>query len=239
MAARRSSKSAASTGNRPQKHDGLRWLEAGQGLGGGLAVVGDRVAHAGIGDILDLRRDEADLAGAEPLDIGHLGLEDADPVDLVMRPRSHRLDAGALFEAAVDDPHQHDDAEIGIVPTVDQKRLQRRVDIALGRGQALHDGFEHALDVEAGLGRDLDGFRSVEPDHVLDLLADALRFGGRKIDLIQDRHDLMAGVERLVDVGERLRLDTLGSRRRRAAILRRPRASGRPRRRNRRGPAYP
>ncbi len=48
-----------------------------------------------------------------------------------------------------------------------------------------------------------------EPDHVLDLLADALGLGGRQVDLVQDRHDLVAGVERLVDVGERLRLDAL------------------------------
>ncbi len=191
------------------EHDRLSRLEAGQGLSGGLAIVGDRVADARIGDILDLGRDEADLAGAEHLDIGHFGLEDADAVDLVVGAGSHGLDAGAFLEAAVDDPHQHDDAEVGVVPAVDQQGLQGRVDVALGRRQALHDGFEHALDVEAGLGRDLDRFRGVEPDHVLDLLADALGFGGRKVDLVQDRHDLVAGIERLVDVGQRLGLDPL------------------------------
>jgi hypothetical protein len=40
-------------------------LEAGQRLGRGLAVVGDRVADLGVGDGLDAGGDEADLARAE------------------------------------------------------------------------------------------------------------------------------------------------------------------------------
>ena len=38
---------------------------------------------------------------------------------------------------------------------------------------------------------------------------DAVGLGGRQVDLVEDRHDLVAGVERVVDVGERLRLDAL------------------------------
>ena len=55
-----------------------------------------------------------------------------------------------------------------------------------------------------------DGVGGVEADHVLDLLLDALGLGGGQVDLVEDRHDLVVGVERLVDVGERLRLDALG-----------------------------
>ncbi len=51
--------------------------------------------------------------------------------------------------------------------------------------------------------------RGVEADHLLDLLLDALGLGGRQVDLVEDRHDLVVGVDRLVDVGERLRLDAL------------------------------
>ena len=51
--------------------------------------------------------------------------------------------------------------------------------------------------------------RGVEPDHVLDLLPDLLGLGGRQVDLVEHRHDLVVVVDRLVDVGERLRLDPL------------------------------
>ena len=110
---------------------------------------------------------------------------------------------------AVDHPHQHDDAEIGVVPGVDQQRLQRRRLVALRRRQAVDDRLQHDVDAEAGLGRDRHRVGGVEADHVLDLLPDALGLGGGQVDLVQHRHDLVVGVERLIDVGERLRLDAL------------------------------
>ena len=52
--------------------------------------------------------------------------------------------------------------------------------------------------------------RGVEPDHVLDLLLDLVGLGRRQVDLVEDRHDLVVVVDRLVDIGEGLRLDALG-----------------------------
>ena len=49
----------------------------------------------------------------------------------------------------------------------------------------------------------------VEADHVLDLLLDAVGVGGGQVDLVEDGQDLEVVVERLVDVGERLRLHAL------------------------------
>ena len=49
----------------------------------------------------------------------------------------------------------------------------------------------------------------VEADNVLDLLFDAVRLGGGKVDLVEDRHDLVIVVECLVNIGKRLRLDAL------------------------------
>ena len=82
--------------------------------------------------------------------------------------------------------------------------------VALGGGEAGDDGLEHVGDAEAGLGGDLDGVGGVDADDVLDLLADAVGLGGGEVDLVEDGDDLVAGVDRLVDVGQRLRLDALG-----------------------------
>ena len=111
--------------------------------------------------------------------------------------------------APVLDPHQDDDAEIGVVPAVDEQRLQGRRGIALRRRQPRHQRFQHPLDVEPGLGRDQHRVRGVEADHILDLLLDPVGLGGRQVDLVQDRHDLVPGGDRLVDIGEGLRLDPL------------------------------
>ncbi len=73
----------------------------------------------------------------------------------------------------------------------------------------MHDRFQHLGHVLPGLGRDQDRIGGVEPDHVLDLLLDLVGLGGRQIDLVEHRHDLVVVVERLIDVGERLRLDAL------------------------------
>ena len=69
------------------EHHRLDLLEAGQRLGGGALGVGDGVADAGLGDFLDLRGDEADLAGAELGQLLDLGAEAADAVDQVRRCR--------------------------------------------------------------------------------------------------------------------------------------------------------
>ena len=67
----------------------LDQLEAGQGLGGGAAGVGDGVADAGLGDFLDLRGDEADLARRQAVELLDLGAEAADAVDEVGGAGSH------------------------------------------------------------------------------------------------------------------------------------------------------
>ena len=96
--------------------DRLDFLEAGQGGRGGLARVGDRVADAGLADVLDLGGDEADLAGAELFELLDLGAEDADPVDQMRAAGGHEADLLAALDPPVDDPDQDDDAEIGVVP---------------------------------------------------------------------------------------------------------------------------
>ena len=53
------------------EHHRLRRLEAGQRVGGRAAVLGDGVADAGVGHFLDRAGDEAELAGAELVDIEH------------------------------------------------------------------------------------------------------------------------------------------------------------------------
>ena len=61
------------------------------------------------------------------------------------------------------------------------------------------------------LARDLDGVGGVDADDVLDLFGHAVGLGGGQVDLVEDRHDLVVGVDGLIDIGQRLRLDPLGA----------------------------
>ena len=185
-------------------------MKPGSGAAAGPAVLGDRVADPAIGDGLDAGGDEADLARPQGLDRDAFRGEDADPLD---RCATAPVAISRIFwpgdQHAVLDPHQDDDAEIGVVPAVDQQRLERRLGVARRRRQAGHQRFEHLVDVEPGLGRDQQRVRGVEPDHILDLLLDPVGLGGRQVDLVEHRHDLVPGLDRLIDIGEGLRLDPL------------------------------
>ena len=110
-------------GKKPAKHHGLRGLEAGQRRVRRPLVVGDRVPDARVGHLLDLRGDEADFARPQRRGFLHFWPEEADAIDLVARIGAHHADALALAQIAVDDAHEHDDAEVGIVPRGDEQRL--------------------------------------------------------------------------------------------------------------------
>ena len=114
-------------------HHRHRRLEAGQRLGGGVAVVGDGVADVAVGDGLDGGGDEADLAGPEIVHRHHLRREHADLLDRVHCAGGHHADLLAALQPAVLDADQDDHAEIVVVPAIDQQRLQRRGRVALRR----------------------------------------------------------------------------------------------------------
>ena len=109
------------------------------------------------------------------VELHRLGREHADPVDLMDHAGAHHPDLLALGERAVLDPGEDHDAEIGIVPAVDQERLERPVRLALGRRQALDDRLQHVVDARPGLGRDQERVLGIEADDVLDLLLDPRR----------------------------------------------------------------
>ena len=64
-----------------------------------MLLVGDGVADARIGDLLDGGGEEADLAGPQLVERLLLGAEDADALDLVGAARGHQADALAFLEA--------------------------------------------------------------------------------------------------------------------------------------------
>ena len=62
-----------------------------------------------------------------------------------------------------------------------------------------------------GFRRHLDRSGGVQSDHVFDLFGHPVTIGSGQVDLVEDRHDLMVGVHRVVHVGQRLRLHPLGA----------------------------
>ena len=172
----------------------MRRLEAFHRLGTGPLRLGDRITHAGIGDLLDLRRDEADFARPQLRDIVHFRREHSNSFDVIARIGTHHRDVGALFQNTVHDADQHDDAEIGVIPAIDQHGFQRRRLIALWRWQTGDNGFENAFDIDARFRRDRHRIRGIKANNILDLLLDAIGFRRWKVDLVQHRNNFVPGI---------------------------------------------
>ena len=51
--------------------------------------------------------------------------------------------------------------------------------------------------------------RGIHADHILDLLLDPVGLGGGQVDLVEDRHNLQPGINRLIDIGQGLGLHAL------------------------------
>jgi hypothetical protein len=110
-------------GEQAAEYHWLHFLETGQRLSGGALGVGDGVADAGLCDFLDLGGDDADLARRDFGEDLELGPHAADAIDQMLGAGGHELDFLALFDDAVDHADQDDDAEIGVVPAVDEHGL--------------------------------------------------------------------------------------------------------------------
>ena len=113
-----------------------------------------------------------------------LGAHAADAVDQVFRAALHELHAKALANDAIDHAHEDDDAKVGVVPRIDQHRLERGRGIALGWRNLADHGFQDVFDTNAGLGRGAHGVGGFDADDVFDFFAHALGFGGRQVDLL-------------------------------------------------------
>ncbi len=115
-----------------------------------------------------------------------------------------------LAELAVHHPHVGDYAPVSVIDRVEDQRPGRGRGVALRRGDLLDDRVQQRLDALAGLGRDPQHLARVAADDGRQLLGVALGLGRGQVDFVQDRDDLEVGVDRQVEVGQRLRLDPLG-----------------------------
>ena len=208
--ARAASKSAASVGKSPQNTTGCAGLKPGSGSARRTLVVGDRVADAGVGDLLDLRGDVADLAGAELGGLGHLRAEHADAVDLVMRVGAPSCGCACPFRSrrrrCAPAPRRRDRRRTSESTS---SAFSGAVSSPLGGGRrwTIASSTRSMLrPVLAEIGTASEASRPITSS-ICCLMRSGSAAG--QVDLVEHRHDLVAGVERMIDIGERLRLDPL------------------------------
>ena len=130
---------------------------------------------------------------------------------LVAGAGGHEQHLGVLAKHAVKHAHQDDDAPVVVILAVEDQRLERRVGIALWRGNVFHDVTQHRVDVQPQLGADFRRVLGGDADDLLHLVLGPLRVGGGQVDLVDDGQDLQIVVQRQIGVGQGLGLHALGS----------------------------
>ena len=125
------------------------------------------------------------------------------------RAGGHHQALLAAGQPPVHHPHVGNDPAVGVVDRVEDQRPGRRLRVALRRRHLGDDRVEQLGYALPGLGRDPEHVGGLAADDVRDLLAVLGRLRGRQVDLVQHRDDLQVGLEREVEVRQRLRLDPL------------------------------
>jgi hypothetical protein len=126
------------------------------------------------------------------------------------RTRLHEPQPAAGLEVAVDHPDRRHDAPVGVVVGVEDERLEGSVGVAGRRRHPLDHGVEQLGHALPGLGADAQDLVGGDAQHLLDLGGVAIGVGGGQVDLVEGGDDLEIVLERLVRVGQGLRLDPLG-----------------------------
>ena len=102
-------------GENPGEDHGLDGFEAGKG-GRGARGFSDRVAHASVGDPLDIGDDEADVAGFQFFQSNRLRRQRAQLFHFINFVSGHQPDFHVLCDAAFHHTHQHHRAAIDVKP---------------------------------------------------------------------------------------------------------------------------
>ena len=110
---------------------------------------------------------------------------------------------------SVHNSHEADNALEVIVITVEDKRFERRVVVALRRRNEFHYLFENLIDVDSVFCGNSRGVRAVESDNVLDFLSRSVGVGGGEVDFVDYGYYFQIVVESEIAVRERLRFDAL------------------------------
>ena len=123
---------------------------------------------------------------------------------------SHELELLPLAHGAVHHTHERNNAAIRIEVAVENERAQRRIRVALRRGDVVDHGLEQVMDAHTGFTACQHRVVGRDRKTILNLGLDALGLGTGKVDFVDERDDLKVGVHGHHGVRHRLRLDALG-----------------------------
>ena len=149
----------------------LNFLESGEGFGGGLFGVGQRIADLNFGGALDVADEVADITRSHRPRGRHLRGEDANLLNLIGLVGRHELHLGAGLEISRENPDIADNAAISIEERIEDEGSQRTVSLRWW-GDTMNDRLQDIDNSDAGLGASGNRLLGRDGQKVLQLFFD-------------------------------------------------------------------
>ena len=182
---------------------GLGGTIAGQRFCRRILHAGDSITYAGVPNIFDGSGEVAYLTGTQlPTGVQTDGQHMPTLHHFVDCAAGHHFYIHAGADAALHDPHQDDDATVGVILGVEDQRLEGSIFVTGGSRYILDDVLQHRMDVDACLGGDLRCVHSWQTDDVLNLLFDPMRISRGQVDLVQNRQHFQIMLNGQIGVGQ-------------------------------------
>ena len=135
--------------------------------------------------------------------------KNAEVVCVVDRVRSHHLDTLAFAQTSINNTHQHDYADIGIKPAVNDHGAQGRLRVTLWRRNFGDYGFQNFFNAHARFGRTRNRVGGVNADDIFNFCFGVVWIGLWQIHFVEHGKYFNAQVEGGVAIGNGLCFDTL------------------------------
>ena len=176
----------------------------------GIIRIRDRVAHAGISDILNAGGDITDHSCRQFVTGDQLSCSEISYFyDFLHGSGSHHADFRSFFHSSFHHTAGNNDTAVSIINGIKNQRLQRIFRTSLGRRNLADDLFQNRIHVFSRFGRNTRGIFCLDSNHIFDLGDHALRLGAWQVNLIDDRKNVQVMIQRQINVCKGLRLDSL------------------------------
>ena len=128
---------------------------------------------------------------------------------LECRAGAHQPNRIARPNRSLEHAHIDDDALVAVIDRVKNQCFQRRIGVALRRGNILHHTLQDFMNVDAHLGTHARRIHAGQTNDVLHFLGNGIRVGTGQVNFVEDGDHFQIMVDGKVTVRQRLGLHAL------------------------------
>ena len=171
----------------------------------------DSISHLHLGSILDTRDDVTYLTGGELVAWYHIHLQHAYLISIIFHASVEELHLITLADGTILYLEVSNDTTEGVEHGVEDQGLQWSLWVALRMGNTIDHSLQDIFYALTGLTRSTKDVLVLAADEIDNLVLYLFRHSRRHVYLVDNRNDFQVVLDSHVEVGDGLRLHTLGS----------------------------